>query len=92
MLLDTSKPGSPVIAERVLLQPFYMLLALERNLCTWYKQIPTLSINLNLGKIGVSGSFLLLLLLLLCYHCQLDVVVVVVVVVVVIIIFIVVPT
>lgn len=54
VLLDNSKTGSPVVIERVLLQPFHMLLALERNLCGWYKHVPTLSVNLTMGELAVS--------------------------------------
>ena len=54
ILLDYSDPSNPVVAERVLLQPFSMLLALERNLCPWYTQVPTLSINVTMGELAVS--------------------------------------
>ena len=55
VLLDFNKAGSPVIAERVLLQPFHMLLAVERNLCPWYTSVPTVAINLNMGELKVRG-------------------------------------
>ncbi len=45
--------GNPVVAERVLLQPFSMLLALERNLCPWYTQVPTLSVNVTMGDLRI---------------------------------------
>ena len=54
VLLDSSIPGNPVVAERVLLQPFHMLLALERNLCAWYTQVPMLIVNLTMGELNVS--------------------------------------
>jgi hypothetical protein len=54
ILLDSSKVKNPVVAERVLLQPFSMLVALERNLCGWYHKIPTLSVNLTMGELSVS--------------------------------------
>lgn len=55
VLLDSSRTGSPVVTERVLLQPFHMLLALERNLCSWYTKVPTLAVNLTMGQLAVSG-------------------------------------
>lgn len=55
VLLDSSRSGSPVVAERVLLQPFHMLLALERNLCSWYTKVPYLAVNLNMGELTVSS-------------------------------------
>lgn len=45
--------GSPVLAERILLQPFDLLLAVERNLCPWYTKIPTININLNMNSLKV---------------------------------------
>jgi len=54
VLLDYSGSGDPVVAERVLLQPFSMLLALERNLCPWYTQVPMLSVNVTMGNLDVS--------------------------------------
>lgn len=53
VLLDYSVQSNPVVAERVLLQPFSMLLALERNLCPWYTQVPTLSINVTMGELRI---------------------------------------
>ena len=44
-----------MVAERVLLQPFHMLLALERNLSSWYTKVPTLAVNLTMGELLVSG-------------------------------------
>ncbi len=46
--------GCPVLAERTLLQPFDLLLAVERNLCPWYTKIPTININLNMNDLKVS--------------------------------------
>ena len=51
--LDYSREGSAVISERVLLQPFHMLLAVERNLCPWYISIPILSVNCTMGELQV---------------------------------------
>ncbi len=45
--------GCPVLAERTLLQPFDLLLAVERNLCPWYTKIPTVDINLNMNNLKV---------------------------------------
>lgn len=45
--------GSSVIAERVLLQPFGLMLAVERNLTPWYTKIPTVLINVSMGEFKV---------------------------------------
>ena len=53
VLLDLNKKGSPIIAERVLLQPFHLLLAVERNLSPWYTKIPAVFINVTMGEFRV---------------------------------------
>ena len=53
VLLDLSKSSSPVIAERVLLQPFGLMLAVERNLTPWYTKIPAIFININMGEFKI---------------------------------------
>ncbi|XP_064395949.1 intermembrane lipid transfer protein VPS13A-like isoform X2 [Halichondria panicea] len=54
VLLDPSVVvGCPVLAERTLLQPFDLLLAVERNLCPWYTKIPTVNINLNMKDLKI---------------------------------------
>lgn len=53
VLLDLSKSSSPVIAERVLLQPFGLMLAVERNLTPSYTKIPTIFININMGEFKI---------------------------------------
>lgn len=60
VLLDpTANVGSPVTAERTLLQPFNFLLAVERSLCPWNTSIPAISINLNMErlKVGVVETY-----------------------------------
>lgn len=52
-MLDFTKKGSPVCAERVLLQPFHLLLAVERNLTPWYTKIPAIFINITMGELKV---------------------------------------
>ena len=53
VLLDLSKSSSPVIAERVLLQPFGLMLAVERNLTPWYTKIPNILINIIMEEFRI---------------------------------------
>ena len=53
VLLDLSKTSSPVVAERVLLQPFGLMLAVERSLTPWYTKIPAIFINIQMGEFKV---------------------------------------
>ena len=53
VLLDLSKSSFPVVAERVLLQPFGLMLAVERNLTPWYTKIPAIFININMGEFKI---------------------------------------
>ena len=53
VLLDPSKETLPIIAERILLQPFHLLLAVERNLSPLYTKIPVVFINLTMGEFKV---------------------------------------
>ena len=51
--MDSSKENLPIIAERILLQPFHLLLAVERNLSPRYTKIPVVLINLTMGEFKV---------------------------------------
>lgn len=51
--MDSSQENLPIIAERVLLQPFHLLLAVERNLSPSYTKIPAVFINLTMGEFKV---------------------------------------
>ena len=44
---------SPITAERILLQPFHLLLAVERNLSPWYTKIPALLVNVTMGEFKI---------------------------------------
>lgn len=53
VLLNLSKESSLITAERVLLQPFHLMLAVERNLSPWYTKIPALFVNITMGEFKV---------------------------------------
>ena len=66
VLLDYKQEGSPVVAERVLLQPFQLQLTVERNLCPWYTSIPDLRLKCTMGELAVCKKLLTLSFQLLC--------------------------
>ena len=58
MLVDQSSLG--VVAERILVQPYSMMINLERNLTPWNTQAPGIGVSFHLGTFNV-------ILMSLCY-------------------------
>ena len=56
VLLKSEEEKLVIAAERVLVQPYSMLVNLERNLCPWYTKTPLLSMVAQMGTFQVMLS------------------------------------
>ena len=63
VLLKATDDNAVVVAERVLIQPYSMLVNVERNLCSWYTLIPTISMGAQLGTFKVENILLDIIIL-----------------------------